>query len=265
MTQNYVGDFAKAYSHYQAANQFDGVALDSRVSGGEITSDTWVDGLAEFQGQLKFARKDPVATDGPFPLLDIGLEIQDPDKIAELLDSNMQSDFSGDCSVAGNCSAVRLGSQKMRHGRLLLDNTFGPETQILSMAARTEYWDGSGWRLNELDNCSVFNTPLEYQQDQLTLGYHYEPALSAGQSISRSASGGNTVTAFGGEFELLWRALGSSGYRGKVTAPLKTPEWLQWYWNWNGLNDGTLSDPRASAFFGRYRGNDRIISWREVN
>ncbi|MFV7666097.1 DUF6701 domain-containing protein [Shewanella algae] len=265
VTQNYVGDFAKAYSHYQAANQFDGVALDSRVSGGEITSDTWVDGLAEFQGQLKFARKDPVATDGPFPLLDIGLEIQDPDKIAELLDSNMQSDFSGDCSVAGSCSAVRLGSQKMRHGRLLLDNTFGPETQILSMAARTEYWDGSGWRLNALDNCSVFNTPLEYQQDQLTLGYHYEPALSAGQSISRSASGGNTVTAFGGEFELLWRALGSSGYRGKVTAPLKTPEWLQWYWNWNGLNDGTLSDPRASAFFGRYRGNDRIISWREVN
>ncbi|MGI2853231.1 DUF6701 domain-containing protein [Shewanella algae] len=265
LTRNYFGDFAKAYSRYQAANQLDGVAQDSRVFGGEIFADSWNQGQAAFRGQLKFARKGPLQADGPFPLLDIGLEVRDPDKIAKLLDSDMQSNFIGDCAVGGNCSAVRLGSQQMRHGRLALENTFGPENQTLNMAARTEYWDGSGWRLNDLDNCSAFNTSLESQLDLPALGYLFEPGLSAGQYVSRFSYSGNYVRAERGEFELLWRALGSSAYRGKVTAPLKVPEWLQWYWNWNGLNDGALSDPRASVFFGRYRGNDRIISWREVN
>ncbi|MEI6859780.1 MAG: DUF6701 domain-containing protein, partial [Shewanella sp.] len=54
-------------------------------------------------------------------------------------------------------------------------------------------------------------------------------------------------------------------YRGQVTAPLIVPDWLQWNWNWNGDSNGSLSDPRASAFFGVYRGHDKVISWREVN
>jgi MSHA biogenesis protein MshQ len=45
-----------------------------------------------------------------------------------------------------------------------------------------------------------------------------------------------------------------------VNAPLAVDSWLQWFWN-----GSTLSDPSASAFFGTFRGQDRIISWREVN
>ncbi|MGL4838212.1 MAG: DUF6701 domain-containing protein, partial [Shewanella sp.] len=41
------------------------------------------------------------------------------------------------------------------------------------------------------------------------------------------------------------------------------PAWLEWYWNWNGNQPAQLAEPRASAFFGRYRGHDKIIYWRE--
>ncbi|MGL4936292.1 DUF6701 domain-containing protein, partial [Shewanella sp.] len=83
-----------------------------------------------------------------------------------------------------------------------------------------------------------------------------------GQSISRS---GHAATFEAGQFDLLWRALasGAAPYRGQVTAPLDVPAWLEWYWNWNGNQPAQLAEPRASAFFGRYRGHDKIIYWRE--
>ena len=89
----------------------------------------------------------------------------------------------------------------------------------------------------------------------------YAPALAVGQTVTRT--GGVKFTQ--GRFELLWQSLiaNPNRYRGQVTAPLDVPEWLQWYWNWN--SDGALSDPRASSFFGTYRGHDKVISWREVN
>jgi MSHA biogenesis protein MshQ len=38
-------------------------------------------------------------------------------------------------------------------------------------------------------------------------------------------------------------------------------EWLKYDWNNNG---SYVDKPRAIATFGVFRGNDRIISWREV-
>jgi MSHA biogenesis protein MshQ len=68
-----------------------------------------------------------------------------------------------------------------------------------------------------------------------------------------------------GKAELQWNAISASParYRGEVNAPLAVDSWLQWFWDGSDLSD--LSDPSASAFFGTFRGQDRIISWREVN
>ncbi|MCE9685910.1 MSHA biogenesis protein MshQ [Shewanella sp. AS16] len=159
-------------------------------------------------------------------------------------------------------------SPDMRHGRLVLDNTYGAETETLLMAGRAEYWNGASWVTNVEDACTSVVPGLTSQLDDAD-GYNYAPDLLTDQSVTRSdeaASG--TAKAAAGEFSLYWRALAAGDaapYRGQVTAPLPVPDWLKWYWNWDEADANALSDPRASAYFGRYRGHDKIIYWRELH
>nr|WP_237162481.1 DUF6701 domain-containing protein [Shewanella halifaxensis] len=49
---------------------------------------------------------------------------------------------------------------------------------------------------------------------------------------------------------------------GEVGLQQHVDKWLQWYWAYDSV--AGLQDPRATAYFGTYRGHDRIIYWREV-
>jgi hypothetical protein len=56
--------------------------------------------------------------------------------------------------------------------------------------------------------------------------------------------------------------------RGTLEWEYEVPAWLKY--NWNGVDEGADSNlyddnPSATLTFGLYRGNDRIISWREVS
>lgn len=264
ITQNYEGVFAKGVAQLQAENADDGINLSTRLSS---LSGNWSKGTMTFGvgTSFKFARTAAPNADGPFELLDIGLRVDDNDgEYSQLSPLDMKPDSIGDCSLPINeCTAQRLGSLKMRHGRLVLENTYGPEDEILRMPARTQVWQGSGWGLSVDDSCTLVNPALTRQADDAALGYAFEPVLTTGQSIVRSAVSPAQFSA--GMLDLFWQAQGSPLYRGQVTAPLETPEWLQWYWNWDNSSPNSLYNPRASAYFGRFRGDDRIIFWREVN
>ena len=54
--------------------------------------------------------------------------------------------------------------------------------------------------------------------------------------------------------------------QGVLDFEYQMPAWLQFDWrNEDGKNDGPFdANPSATLSFGLYRGNDRIISWREV-
>lgn len=263
VTVNYRDDFAKGNAVLAAENDNDGQDLSARLS---VLAGKWQQGVMEFDSSSTFVfeRTTAPGVDGPFEQLDIGLWVDDMDgDLSRLAPLDMKPDSTGDCSILpGGCSAQRLGTVSMRLGRAVLDNTYGPETDILRMPAYAQYWSGSAWTLSSEDSCSIASVPLSFQVDNPALGYLYQPGLLAGQSIDRSA----TPASFSlGQLPLFWQALGSPGYRGQVTAPLDVPDWLHWYWNWSGSEPQTLSDPRASAYFGRYRGDDRIIFWRELN
>ncbi|QYK08727.1 DUF6701 domain-containing protein [Shewanella mangrovisoli] len=273
VTQNYFPPFSLATAKLVGENNNNGIDLQSRLSALPVNAASWVQGVATVDGAYRanLSRVTPnVATnlyqDGPFELLDIGVQLMDNDPRPNGLYSyvaspDMDAATTGNCT---NCNAKKITTQILRHGRVVMDNTYGPETEILRMPTRAEYWNGANWALNGDDSCTIATYGLASQVDNATLGYHFDPDLTTGQSINRSGAS----SAFqAGQFDLLWRALTSSGnlYRGQVTAPLDVPTWLEWYWNWNGVSPTSLSDPRASAFFGRYRGHDRIIYWREVN
>ncbi|EGT3626856.1 MSHA biogenesis protein MshQ [Morganella morganii] len=273
ITKNYFPPFSLATAKLVGENNNNGVDLQSRLSSLHIKADSWDQGVATVDASYlaNFSRVTPnVATnlyqDGPFESLDIGVQLMDndphPNSIYSYVASpDMDAATTGNCT---NCSAKKISTQILRHGRVVMDNTYGPETEILRMPTRAEYWDGSRWVLNTNDSCTTAVYGLGSQVDNAGLGYNFDPDLVAGQSVVRS---GGTATFQAGQFELLWQAVTSSGapYRGQVTAPLDVPPWLEWYWNWNGVSPSFLTEPRASAYFGRYRGHDRIIYWREVN
>ncbi len=273
ITQNYFAPFSFATAMLVGENINNGIDLQNRLSALPIISTSWAKGVASLGNSYRanFSRVTPnvltnLYQDGPFELLDIGVQVLDndphPNSIYSYVASpDMDAASTGTCT---NCNAKKISTQKLRHGRVVMDNTYGPETEILRMPTRAEYWNGSSWALNTADNCTTAVYALGSQVDNSALGYNFDPDLVAGQSAVRS---GGTTAFQAGQFELLWQAVTTSGlpYRGQVTAPLDVPTWLEWYWNWNGVSPTEVTEPRASAYFGRYRGHDKIIYWREAN
>ncbi|MDO6775471.1 hypothetical protein Q4591_08900 [Shewanella sp. 3_MG-2023] len=276
VTTNYKDSFAKATALLVGADSLDGDDKRNRLSSLPVTASSWIEGVATVDSSYMatLSRLAAPGKDGPFDSFDIGVIVEDndnnhsgsnADNNAFVANPDMNAATVGSCG--SNCDAKQLSTQRFRHGRVVMDNTYGAEKDTLQMATRAEYWDGTNWVLNIEDSCSVVTPALATQIDDATLGYKYEPALVAGQQITRA----NDIVQYpngkfaNGEFTLLWNAItGSTDYRGQVTAPLSVPTWLQWYWDWDATSSTTLYDPRASAFFGRYRGHDRIIYWREV-
>jgi len=273
VTQNYFPPFSLATARLVGEDNNNGIDLQSRLSALPINAASWSQGVATVDATYRanVSRVTPnvlsnLYQGGPFESLDIGVQALDNDPrpngiFSYVASPDMDAASTGLCT---HCNAKKISTQTLRHGRVIMDNTYGPETETLKMPTRAEYWSGTSWILNTDDSCTTAVYGLGSQIDDTGLGYHFDPDLTTGQSINRSGA----ASAFQmGQFDLLWRAITTSGelYRGQVTAPLDVPAWLEWYWNWNDITPTTLSDPRASAFFGRYRGNDRIIYWREVN
>ncbi|MCL1078251.1 hypothetical protein D5R81_10085 [Parashewanella spongiae] len=278
VTQNYRGDFGKASIDLVAQNQpytsqlnsaqpdYDKfLELTHRLSLAQgrdniIAENGWTAGQASFVLDPKLNRLDSNISngvDGPFSRMTIGLNLDDQEtpNIAQVLNPDMQASLAANCQLTDSCDAKVIGRVLMRHGRLVMDNTYGPETQQLVMPIRTEYWNGSGWQTNTDDNC----TQIEVADASSKAAFIYEPALDNGESVARKLE--VSLNPFiSGAGRLLWQSDGVNPYRGKITSPLIVPDYLQWYW------DATpnYANPSASVYFGRFRGHDKIIYWREV-
>ncbi|MCL1035621.1 MSHA biogenesis protein MshQ [Shewanella submarina] len=268
-TQNFVtsassaANFANATALLAAENANSGVDMAARLS--SVPTLSWINGVATVTGHaVSFNRPTAPGVDGPFVSLDTGIIIQDGDGVAEMVNPDMDAGSSGVCSGA-SCTSVKLGSQQLLFGRLTMDNVYGPETEVLQMPLRAEYWNGSNWAVNLMDSCTAegsgisgFNPALLSSVDDSN-GYSYDPDLAGGQAITRSGSG----PLVQGQSNLLWQSTGSSLYRGWIQAPLASPSWLKFYWNWDGSSPTLAQDPRSSAYFGTFRGHDKKLHWRE--
>ena len=134
---------------------------------------------------------------------------------------------------------------QMRYGRLAIDNAYGPETQDLIVPFRAEYYDGSDFVTNIDENCWNYDTSTVSLSSSLSSVNPVTATLSQGQPPS------------GSELSL---AAPGAGNQGQINLTWPVPAWLQYDWN----GDGSLDNPSALVTFGVYRGNDRIIYWKEV-
>jgi len=272
-TSNYRDEFATATLGLVAENGDNGVPLSSRLSG--LGSLGWQAGL--FTANLHpetFARN--ALPDGPFSQLAIGLQLFDNESAIDLplKDTNMNATTSGACG--SNCTAVRLSTQDLRHGRLSVSSGRAAVDSALALPLMMESYTGSGWQRNVEDACTqldlkvsdgfVFDRNYDATKAQLTLIDNSATSRLA-LTTSRDTPAGQptSATAQAGYIWLHFTAPGSSdrvNYQLDLNEQPKQPTWLSFDWNGDGVT--TVSDMSGWVFFNQWRSSDRVIYRREV-
>jgi len=254
VTWNYdeslLGSSAVATVIHVAEDANKGVNMGGRIGG--ITP-LWVNGRVDINaGTVRFGRL--AGLDGPYSSTRLGLSVTDTLDGVSLSGRNMNASSTGDCVLAGNCDAVQLGlPSQFLYGRMQVKPAFGPETSDLDIGLEAQFYDGALFARNLLDSCSSYaaaNTSLGGWQGNLNSGD--TSVISPVVSTSLSGGQSNSVSP------LLLSAPGV-GNEGAVDVTLDVPTWLEFDWNAGGD-----ADPVGTARFGRYRGHDRIIYWREM-
>ena len=175
--------------------------------------------------------------------------------------ANFDADFNltvssitdGDTSVVATSltDVSNLSGVNIRFGRLIIENSFGPETENLPQVFNTQYYDGSKFVLNTDDQCST------YDVNKMTL---------SNISLAPTAKLGTTGSFVDGETKVLQITAPGAGNVGEMGVTYDSFDWLKYDWsNSDSLGNGPFTEnPTAIATFGLFRGNDRIISWREL-
>ncbi len=261
---NYDGGYTTIMPTYVAENADSGTDLGARFSAG--VTPVWVDGVMSVaSASASFSRQTPLfAPDGPFSDLRIGLVMNDTLDSRKLQSMDMKANTTGACGVG--CDAKLIGSPlNLRFGRLRLDDAFGPETHPLKVNFATEYWSGKYFSVNSDDSCTLVpRSAITYPAG----------AISTDANRTVALTGGSTTGTYGPGFSATHVAFSAGSAGQQFTSPnggtgkfvvgvnLTSLEWLGFDWNQDG-NYSDVSLPNATFEFGSYRGNDRIIYWRE--
>ena len=130
---------------------------------------------------------------------------------------------------------------EIRFGRLVLKNSFGPETSNLAQPLQIEYFDGKNFVVSSDDNCT------SYDAIKLTPTPATEVLEKAG-------------TFEEGETREI--QLQAPGVKGDIGVEYEAYDWLKYDWTTDGEY---TANPTAVATFGLFGGNDRVIYRRRVN
>jgi MSHA biogenesis protein MshQ len=241
-TQNYHGSFAKLnlanYAGYGfTATPLPGGSLLS--SSATAPSGTWSHGAASVTAKHRISR--PTALTGATAITTYAAP--------------------GDGEVSTATPVALGGAGNFRYGRLWLGNAYGSDQKSLALPYQTQYWNGTAFVVNTLDNCTSLNAAnvgLVNKQGGLT-------SYGGPASVSATSAGEGRITlpaaGSAGSVDVLL-ALGSSG------SPSNCP----------GLTGGTAAslahlsgkwcganydrDPVARATFG-INSDARVIYLRE--
>lgn len=249
ITRNYRGELAKAVPQWQAENANNGLDLSARLASSGTLS--WQNGEADLLQTLTFGRTG--LPDGPYEQLAVGLALDDADGGFSLLQGlDFDAASTGDCLASNRCSALQLGIARALFGRLDLANVIGPELDDLYQPLRALYRDSNGqWRVNDADSC----TDLSMAAPTLAVDdSSWEGALNAGETAPLALT-----PMVAGEGGILHSAPGLDN-SGSVLYRYQPPTWLRTETD----GDNNYQDNASGRIsFGQYRGNDRVIYWRE--
>ena len=206
-------------------------------------------GVVEIETLLSIDRL--IIADGPH-VASIGGQVVDADGVSiEALDLDIDNDSVNDFAW--------LADSQQRYGRVVLDNTFGPETRPLTMHFNAQYFNGA---------IGVAGRFIPNRDDSCTAYLPTDFSFVSGSYTQRLSSGETTIMAIAGSpynagaGSVTFSAPGNDN-EGNVDIRFSVADFLRFDWD----SDITTveSDPVNTASFGSYRGNDRIIYRREVS
>lgn len=169
---------------------------------------------------------------------------------------SLLSDFNNVLTISD------IGTTELRWGRLILENTYGPENENLLLGVSTEYFSNNRFERNIDDNCTAHNfTQANFKRfdksdDAETTAISILDSsytLISGQTYGIDGIKVQNSTPIIGEYLIELQPIGD--------ATITWDDYLQF--DWNGAAAG-FGNPSATITFGQFRGNDRIIQWREV-
>lgn len=181
---------------------------------------------------------------------------------------------SNDTTISSN--GYTEDSTEIRGGRTRLENSYGSELVDMAITAQAEYYTANGFEINSDDTCSIVTSTLsDIGTDTITIGDGSgatqtciidDDAESGSDNCSDATVLPGPVAsqfespAIAGNFNFFLKAPGVNN-TGDIGITLTSPIWLKYDWDGDGAND---DDPTGVASFGLYRGDDRVIYWREI-
>jgi len=168
------------------------------------------------------------------------------------------TDISDSDNVAINSATslpllVSPSAGLQRYGRMYIENSFGPESANLPIKIYTQYIDNTDkFVTNTDDSCSALLHQDGGTENLSLTNISLNPALSGVNDLDSAFSNGYS--------EELQLSAPGYGNQGELGVSYEAPTWLKYDWDGDGDDD----NPEAIATFGLFRGNDRIIYWREV-
>lgn len=240
--QNYIDNFVRAPTALISASSStlgaDGITPLAITA--DITAGTVVDILpGSFNYQLNASDHYVFTRDGNAEIAPFNNDIQ--------LNITSLGDADG-ISAQGLPWLLQPSGGEIRYGRMRLGNQYGPQTSALQLPLYLEYLGNTGYQLNTSDQCFAYNST------NASLS-HYTDGLLNGDT---SVSGAGTINAGSAVLNL---SAPLNQHLGSVRLNYDAPAWLEYDVN----HDGMADDPYGIATFGRYRGHDKIIYWKELN
>lgn len=243
---NYQGSLAKATLGWVAEQNNNGSDLSGRLAGG--VNPVWNAGEADVVTDLLLNRGS--APENPLDNLAIGVSVADNDGgWSPLVVRDMYPAATGDCATAGNCSALTLGTANLLYGRLQLNNASGPELEDLRQDIELQYYLNNRWLVNSADSCSSLSLGSMVVDSSSAEGN-----LVAGETVPTLMSGVSSGSAY-----VMHSAPGLDN-NGSLLYRYQAPAWLL---TETSGDDNYQDYPQGRVIFGGYRGNDRVIYWRE--
>ena len=158
----------------------------------------------------------------------------------------------------------------IRFGRWRTENAYGPETSDLIAPMAIEVFNGTQFITHVDDNCTVPQIASKQAAGALSLFDYRLIDQDNSDSLFVADTLATIPTALpltskkfnNGQFQQFVFSAPNNNKQGPLLFEYEVPPWLKY--DWTDGNGPFTENPSALITFGLFRGNDRIISWREV-
>lgn len=192
--------------------------------------------------------------EAPITNVAVGLQISDSDGIQ--LDGGA---LDIDTELPAADDRQQLGSvTEFRFGRVFVPPVYGPEIflgETTPIPFVVQYWDGATFVTSIDDSSTVYDAWTEFSCTDGTVA-------CADVSFGQAPAGATVSGGLSDRSNSMTITRPGAGKVGDLLERIEVDDWLKYDWSGSGTTD---ENPSATIHFGRFRGHDRIIYWREVH